>query len=60
MKEKMPFIKTSDENIAKILRENNYPELDKEGTLFVFVNIGTYENGEFSKIPVTFSRILCL
>lgn len=61
--EKMPFIKTSDIEVAELFRQAGYPELEKEGGLFVFVNIGRYENGEYSTVPVdkcTFSTTVCL
>lgn len=61
--EKMPFIKTSDEEVAELFRQAGYPEMNKEGSQFVFVNIGRFENGEFSTVPVdkcTFSRTVCL
>ena len=48
MMEKMPFIKTSDTEVAELFRQAGYPELEKEGSLFVFVNIGRYENGKYS------------
>lgn len=59
----MPFIKTSDEGIIKLLRQEGYPELEKEGGLHVFVNIGRYKDGNFSKVPIekcAFSQTLCL
>lgn len=61
--EKMPFIKTSDTEVAELFRQAGYPELEKEGSLFVFVNIGRYENGKYSTVPVdkcTFSNTVCL
>lgn len=61
--EKMPFIKTSDIEVAELFRQAGYPELEKEGAMFVFVNIGRYENGKYSTIPVdkcTFSKTVCL
>lgn len=61
--EKMPFIKTSDTEVAELFRQAGYPELEKEGSLFVFVNIGRYENGKYSTVPVdkcTFSTTVCL
>lgn len=60
---KMPFIKTSDIEVAELFRQAGYPELEKEGAMFVFVNIGRFENGEFSTIPIdkcTFSKTVCL
>jgi hypothetical protein len=60
MNKQMPFIKTSDEEVANVFRQQGYPELEKEGSLFVFVNIGKFENGEFTKTPINFSRTLCL
>ena len=60
---KCRFIKTSDEEVAEIFRQAGYPEMNKEGSQFVFVNIGRFENGEFSTVPVdkcTFSRTVCL
>ena len=61
--EKIPFIKTSDTEVAELFRQAGYPEMKKEGTLFVFVNIGRFENGKFSTIPIdkcTFSKTVCL
>ena len=61
--EKMPFIKTSDTEVAELFRQAGYPELEKEGAMFVFVNIGRYENGKYSTVPVdkyTFSKTVCL
>lgn len=61
--EKMPFIKTSDTGVAELFRQAGYPELEKEGAMFVFVNIGRYENGKYSTVPVdkcTFSKTVCL
>lgn len=61
--EKMPFIKTSDTEVAELFRQAGYPELEKEGSLFVFVNIGRYENGKYSTVPIdkcTFSQTVCL
>ena len=40
--EKMPFIKTSDTEVVELFRQAGYPELEKEGSLFVFVSIGRY------------------
>lgn len=60
---KMPFIKTSDTEVAELFRQAGYPELEKEGAMFVFVNIGRYENGKYSTVPVdkcTFSKTVCL
>ena len=34
------FIKTDDEQTAKLLREAGFPELAKEGSKWVFVNQG--------------------
>ena len=61
--EKMPFIKTSDTEVAELFRQAGYPELEKEGAMFVFVNIGRYENGKYSTVSVdkcTFSKTVCL
>ncbi len=61
--EKMPFIKTSDTEVAKLFRQAGYPEMEKEGNQFVFINIGRFENGEFSTIPIDkciFSKMVCL
>ena len=61
--EKMPFIKTSDTEVAELFRQAGYPELEKEGAMFVFVNIGRYENGKYSTVPIekcTFSKTVCL
>ena len=61
--EKIPFIKTSDTEVAELFRQAGYPEMKKEGTLFVFVNIGRFKNGEFSTVPIdkcTFSKTVCL
>ena len=61
--EKMPFIKTSDTEVAKLFRQAGYPEMEKEGNQFVFINIGRFENGEFSMIPIDkciFSKTVCL
>lgn len=61
--EKIPFIKTSDTEVAELFRQAGYPEMEKEGTLFVFVNIGRFENGEFSTVSIdkcTFSKTVCL
>lgn len=60
---KIPFIKTSDTEVAELFRQAGYPEMEKEGTLFVFVNIGRFENEEFSAVPIdkcTFSKTVCL
>ncbi len=32
------FIQTSDEEVAKELRENGYQELSKQGNFFIFIN----------------------
>ena len=32
------FIQTSDEEVAKELRENGYQELSKQGKFFIFIN----------------------
>lgn len=47
---KMPFIKTSDEGVAKILREEGFPELNKEGIYYVFVN--NKDITKFSNVPL--------
>ena len=60
---KMPFIKTSDAEVAEMFRQAGYPEMEKEGSQFVFVNIGRFEDGKYSTIPVdkcTFSRTVHL
>lgn len=57
---KKPFIKTSDEEVAKVLRKAGYPELNKEGNLYVFVNEG---NSNYSEVPLNkcvFSNTMCL
>ncbi len=57
---KKPFIKTSDEEVAKALREAGYPELNKEGNLYVFINEG---NNNYSEAPLgkyVFSNTMCL
>ena len=59
---KKPFIKTSDEGVAKILREAGYPELNKEGSLYVFINDQSNDK-QFSETPLnkcTFSNSVCL
>ena len=60
---KKPFIKTSDEGVAKILREAGYPELKKEGSLFVFINDNNLKDERFSEVPLnkcSFSKTMCL
>lgn len=34
----MNFIKTSDEHTADLLRKSGFPELPKEGNVWVFIN----------------------
>lgn len=36
----MNFVKTQDEQTAKILRDAGFQELNKEGNFFVFINNG--------------------
>lgn len=58
-----PFIRTADEELAKIFRENGYPELEKEGCHYVFINIGAINKAKFSEAPFdkcTFSTKVCL
>ena len=60
---KKPFIKTSDEGVAKILRDAGYPELEKEGNLFVFINNNLQNNKQFNETPLdkcVFSTTMCL
>lgn len=47
---KLPFIKTSDEGVANILRKEGFIELNKEGILYVFVN--DKDITKFSEIPL--------
>ena len=59
---KKPFIKTSDEGVAKILRDFGYPELEKEGNLFVFVNdkVKIEQFSETLLDKCVFSNRMCL
>lgn len=50
----MNFVKTSDEETAKLLRSQNYNELSKEGSFFVFINkTGKQEFADNKKIVYT-------
>lgn len=49
----MNFIKTSDENTAKMLRAEHFQELSKEGKFFVFLNNGTQKFSDNKNIVYT-------
>ena len=51
------FVKTSDEETAKKLREAGFVELAKEGTRWVFVNKGQFDFSQ-SDMKVTFDNKL--
>lgn len=53
------FIKTSDEEVAKTLRENGYQELSKQGKYFVFINSASKKKN-FDKNKVIYTNTLCV
>lgn len=53
------FIKTSDEKVAKELRESGYQELSKSGKFFVFIN-DTSKVKTFDKEKVIYTNNLCV
>jgi len=56
-KMKQNFVKTSDEETAKRLREAGFVELAKEGNRWVFVNKGQYDFSQ-SDMKVSFDNKL--
>lgn len=53
------FIKTSDEEVAKELRESGYQELSKSGKFFVFIN-DVSKVKTFDKEKVIYTNNLCV
>jgi len=53
------FIKTSDEEVAKELRKNNYKELSKQGNFFVFINDASKKQ-TFDKKKVIYTNNICV
>ena len=53
------FIKTSDEGVAKELRESGYQELSKSDKFFVFIN-DTSKLKTFDKEKVIYTNNLCV
>lgn len=53
------FIKTSDEEVAKTLRESGYQELSKQGKYFVFINSASKKKN-FDKNKVIYTNTLCV
>lgn len=54
------FIKTSDEHVAEELRRNNFTELKKDGSLFVFINNGKMNFSNKEKKEIIYSDVLSM
>lgn len=53
------FIQTSDEGVAKELRQSGYQELSKQGKFFVFINDASKVK-TFDKEKVIYTNNLCV
>ena len=62
-KEKMQFIRTTDESTAEILRSSGYTELTEQSTTcYCFLNDGklTFDKNEEMTKKIHFTNVMCI